>query len=88
MGAKGETNGRAKLSWGHIKLLRKQYQEHKLGKFNRTRPGIHSPFSTAALACEYDVSQSTMWEALTGRSWTLEEAKKRRLISFRSKRSY
>lgn len=69
MAREGEKNGRAVLTGEHVVLLRKLYRENKRGRWNRHRPGRMSMFSTAALADEYDMSQSAMWSAITGRSW-------------------
>ncbi len=65
----GEKNGRAVLTMDHVVLLRKLYRKNKRGRWNRHPHGVHSMFSTAALADEYEMSQSAMWSALMGRSW-------------------
>lgn len=69
MAREGEKNGRAKLTWDHLQILRVQYEKHKRGRWNRNGHGNYNPFSTAALADEYEMSQSAMWAALTGQSW-------------------
>lgn len=62
----GEANGRAKLNWDHLVILRRLWKEKGPGVGNRRRL---SRYSTAALAEEYDMSQSAMHAALTGITW-------------------
>ncbi len=69
----GELNGRAKLSCEHLILLREQYAQHRVSKW---QTGDQSPFSIQALADQYDVAYSTMHSALTGKSWKISNNKK------------
>lgn len=52
---RGENNGRAKLTWEFVKDARRRWQKKLASSFE--------------LSCEADVSQSTMWQALAGKTW-------------------
>ncbi len=67
--ATGEENGRAVLNSEIVWTLRKLYRENRRGRFNRRGNGDHGAWSTAAMAARQGTAQSTMWAALTGRTW-------------------
>ena len=61
MAREGERNGRAKLNWSLVKRLRKIYKKGKPFQKNRV--------SCLNLSLDHDVSPSTMWSMLAGKSW-------------------
>ena len=72
MAREGTKNGRSKLTWELVKRIREQYRKHRKNKWNRNRPGQASEYSILSLAVNHDVSISTMWELLSGRTWKKE----------------
>jgi hypothetical protein len=52
---RGEKNGRAKMTWEFVKEARRRWQKKLVSSFE--------------LSYEADVSQSTMWQALTEKTW-------------------